>query len=316
MKNTNGWSSFFVKAAFFILLTLSTVAFVQAQTVTFAQVLQRNGTNDFLFTNLGTSASFQTIQNGTPVIFLYQNVAGLPAQLQGPQNARLYLTATTTTPAVQAAGDPPRDIQPFSGTFTVQIIRDTPCNCGTGTQRNLLTAIVSPDGTTRSSLAGDDLSDAVAYTASDARQTVVYTSDFIGFLPTSVDNFGLSFSSVNPLLSIGPGGFLNSFSAAGTGTFASNVAPVFNPPTAAGVSIEGRVFNAYGTAASRALVTLTDESGSSTTVTTNGLGYFRFADIPAGQTVIVSVTSKGGTYEPRVISLNDNIDELNFHPVQ
>jgi hypothetical protein len=314
MKTIRVLSSFYLKAAFFILLTLSSVTYLQAQTLTFAQFIQRNGTNDFVFTNGGTSATFQTIAGGTPVFFTYQNIAGLPAELQGPQSARLFVTATTTTPAIQAPGDPARDIQRFSGSFTIQIIRDTACFCGTGTQRNLLTAVVTPDGTTQSSIAGDDLSDAVAYTASDARQTVTYTSDFLGFLPTSVDNFGLSFSSVFPLLSIGPGGFLNSFTAAGTGTFATNSPPIYNPPTAAGVSISGRIFTAYGTSASRALVTLTDENGATTTVSTNNLGYFRFLDIPAGQTVIISVSAKSGTYSPRVINLTDNIGDLDFYP--
>ena len=314
MNKTHVVSSFFVKAAFFILLTLSSVTFLQAQSVTFAQFLQRNGTNDFIFSNNGTNATFQTIAGGTPVVFIYQNIAGLPGELQGPQNARLFVTGTTTTPAFQAAGDPPRDIQRFNGTVTLQFIRDTPCNCGTGTQRNLLTVVVTPDGTTQSSLAGDDLSDAIAYTASDARQTVTYTSDFLGFLPTSVDNFGLSFSSVFPLVSIGPGGFLNSFTAAGTGTFATTPPPVYNPPTAAGVTIGGRVLNGYGRGVSGATVTLTDSNGEQLSVRTNTMGYFQFTDIPAGQIVTLGVSAKGWSYAPQVVNVTDNIDDFNFYP--
>jgi hypothetical protein len=314
MRNTRVLSSFYVKAAFFILLTLSGVTFLQAQTITFAQFIQRNGTNDFIFTNQGTSANFQTVQNGTPVIFLYQNVAGLPGELQGPQNARIYVNGTTTTPAFQAAGDPPRDIQRFSGNFTIEIIRDTPCSCGIGTRTHLLSVLVTPDGSTQSSLAGDDLSDAVGYTASDARQTVVYGSDFLGFLPGSQENLAMSFSSVNPLLSIGAGGFLNSFTAAGTGTFATNTAPFYNPPTAAGVTLSGRVFNSSGTSAARALVSLTDSNGETITVSTNNLGYFRFVDIPVGQTVIINVSAKTGTYSPRIINLVDNVSDLDFYP--
>ncbi len=316
MKTTNTRSSFCVKAAFFIFFSLSTVTFLQAQTITFAQFIQRNGTQDFVFSNNTTSASFQTIPNGSPVFFTYQNIANLPAELQGPQSARIYITANTTTPAFQAAGDPPRDIQPFNETFTIQIIRDVPAQSGTGTQRNLLTAVITPDGTTRSSLAGDDLSDAIAYTASSARQTVVYSSSFLGFLPTSQNNLGLSFSSVFPLLSIGSGGFLNSFTAAGTGTFASNNAPVYNPPTAGGVTISGRIYSAYGTSVARALVTLTDSSGESQTVSTNSLGYFRFIDIPAGQIVTIGVSSKSGTYASQVINVTDNVNEINFYPQQ
>lgn len=314
MKNTGVLSTFFVKAAFFILLTLSSVTFLQAQTVTFAQFIQRNGSNDFVFSNNGTNATFQTIAGGTPIIFTYQNITGLPLELQGPQNARLFVTASTTTPAIQAPGDPVRDIQRFSGTFTIEIIRDTLCNCGTGTQRNLLTVVVSPDGTTQSSLAGDDLSDAIAYTASDARQTVTYTSSFLGFAPTSIDNLGLSFSSVFPLVSIGPGGFLNSFTAAGTGTFATTPPPVYNPPTAAGVTIGGRVLNGYGRGVSGATVTLTDSNGEQLAVRSNTMGYFQFTDIPAGQIVTLGVSAKGWSYAPQVVNVTDNIDDFNFYP--
>ena len=316
MKQTNKWSSFCVKAAFFIFVTISTVTIIQAQTVTFAQFFERNGTQDFVFTNNTTSATFQTVPNGTPVYFIYQNIANLPPVLQGPQLARVYITASTTTPAFQAAGDPARDIQRFSGTFTIQIIRDELAGVGTGTQRNLLTAVITPDGTAQSSLSGDDLSDAAGYSASDARQTITYTSDFLGFLPGNIDNLGLSFSSLNPLLSIGPGGFLNSFTAAGTGTFASNNAPVYNPPTAAGVSVTGRVLSGYGRAVSRAIVALTDENGETRTATTNSLGYYRFDDVTAGQIVTINVTAKGWTYEPRVINLSESISDVDFYPVQ
>jgi hypothetical protein len=316
MKTNNTWSSFCVKAAFFILLTISTVTFAQGQTITFGQFFERNGTQDFVFTNNATNAAFQTITNGSAVYFIYQNIANLPVDLQGPQLAHIYITANTTAPAYQITADPPRDVQPFSETFTIQIIRDSPSTGGTGSRRNLLTAVITPEGSAKSALAGDDQSDAVAYTASDARQTVVYSSDFLGFLPTAIDNLGLSFSSVNPLLTIGAGGFFNSFTAAGTGTFASNNAPIYNPPTAAGVTINGRVYSAYGRPASGAILRLTDQNGETTTSSTNSLGYFRFVDIPAGQIVTISVTAKGGSYSPQVINLTDNIDELNFYPVQ
>jgi hypothetical protein len=314
-KTVNSRLSFCVKAAFFILLTISTVTIAPAQTVTFAQFIQANGTQDFVFTNNSTSASFQTITNGSPVVFTYQNVANLPSELQGPQIGHIFITASTTVPAFQVAGSPVRDVQPFNQTFTIQIIRDTQAQSGTGTRRNLLTAVITPDGTAASSLNGDNLSDAAAYTASSATQNVQYSSSFLGFLPSSQNNLGLSFSSVTPLLSIGAGGFLNSFTAAGTGTFASNPPPIFNPPTAAGVTVGGRVFNAQGRSVARAVVTLTDGNGETRTTGTNSLGYFRFADIPAGQIVTINVSTKGGTYIPQVLNLSDNVDEVNFYPV-
>ncbi|HVE55832.1 MAG TPA: carboxypeptidase-like regulatory domain-containing protein [Pyrinomonadaceae bacterium] len=297
-------------------MTLSSFTLLQAQTVTFGQFFQRNGTQDFVFTNNVTSASFQTITDGSAILFIYQNVANLPSELQGPQLAHITITAVTSAPAFQIPADPPRDVQPFDQTVYIRIIRDTPAQSGTNTRRNLLTAIITPDGTAKASLSGDDLSDAVAFTASTARQNIQFSSDFITFAQSNqTNNLGLSFSSVFPLLSIGPGGFYNSFTAAGSGTFASNPAPVFNPPTAASVAINGRVFSAYGTSVSRAVVTMTDSSGASRTASTNNLGYFRFTDIPAGQAVTLSVTAKSGTYQSQVFNLNDNLDEVNFYPI-
>ena len=317
MKQTKEWSSFCIKAAFFIFLTLSTVAIGQAQTVTFAQFIERNGTQDFAATNNGTSVTFQSVAAGSPILFLYSNVAGLPPVLQGTQEAHIIITASTTSPAIQVGGiDPPRNIQRFSDTFTIQIIRDTPAGVGTGTQRNLLTAIVTPQGTSQASLSGDDLSDSAAFTASEARQNIVFTSDFLGFFPASLENLSLSFSSLNPAFSINPNGFINSFTAAGSGTFASTLAPIFNPPTAAGVSISGRVMSGYNRPVSRAIVTLTDQNGESRTATTNSLGYYRFENIPAGQVVTLNVTAKGWTYEPRVFNLNESVSDVDFHPIQ
>jgi len=312
----NGWSTFFVKATFFIVLVFTGVVCVKAQTVTFAQFFEVNGTQDFIFTNNTTSASFQTIQNGSPVVFTYQNVANLPAELQGPQAAHILVTANTTSPATQVAGTPPRNVQPFNQTILIQIIRDVQAQSGTGTRRNLLTAIITPDGSAVSSLTGDNSSDAAAYTASSVTQNVQYSSSFLAFPQTSQNNLGLSFSSVNPLLSIGSGGFLASFTAAGTGTFASNPPPIFNPPTAAGVSLSGRVYNGYGRNVSRATVTLTDGNGSTRTTSTNHLGYFRFEDVPAGQLVTLTVAAKGSNYNPQVFELQESIDEIGFYPVE
>lgn len=316
MKSINTRASLLFKAAFFFLLVFSTTTFLQAQTTTFGQFIQRNGTQDFIFTNSVTSASFQTIPNGTPVFFTFQNVGNLPAELQGPQFATVTITATTTVQAIQNPGTPPRDVQPFDQTFTIRVIRDTAATSGTGTRRNLLTAVVTPDGTSRASIAGDDLSDAAAFSASSLQQNVVYTSDFLGFLPTGNRNFSLSFSSLIPALSIGPGGFLNSFTAAGTGTFASNPAPVFNPPTASNVSIGGRVLTADGNFVSRANVTLTDSDGNSRSVRTSSLGFFNFSDVVAGQTVTVTVNAKGLRYAGQIIDVQDSVSDLTFYPVE
>lgn len=309
--------SFILKSAFFILLIVQGIVSVNAQsTVTFGQFIQRNGTQDFIYTNNVTNADFTTIANGTPVLFTYQNIANLPTELQGVQFAHLFISANTTVPAFQTAPSPVRNVQQFNQTFTIRIIRDTPATPGngSGTLTNLLTAVITPPVGSSPSLSGDDASNSAAFTASTPEQAVAYSSDFIGFISTNSRNLGLSFSSINPSFSIGAGSFLNSFTAAGTGTFASNPVPIFNPPTAANVIVSGRVFDGDGNAVTRAKVNLTDENGVTTTKNTNSFGAFTFEEVPAGQTVVISVLVKGLNYAPRVLTLNENAEALTFYP--
>ncbi len=84
------------------------------------------------------------------------------------------------------------------------------------------------------------------------------------------------------------------------------------PPTSAGVSIGGRVITADGRGIRNAIVVLTLQNGETLQTRTGTFGYFRFDDIEAGQTVVVSVISKRFTFVPQVVSVAENIDDLNF----
>ena len=310
-------SNFLGKIALFILMLLFSPTLLNAQTVTFAQFIESNGTNDFVFTNDTSSANFRTIPNGSPVMFMYfQNIiAGLPLELRGPQSARIYITTTTTT---VASSNGNRTIQPFDQIFTIQIIRDTPTSFGVGTglRTNLLTATITPNGTSYSELAGDTGSEAAAYTASTPNQFVTFTSDFINFeTGMGTDrNLALSFSSVTPSFSIGTGGFLRSFTAAGSGTFASNPGPTYMPITAASATINGRVVNLKGRGVANARITMTDSSGRLSIARTNSFGYYTFSDVQSGQTVILTVSSKQYGYAPRVLNVTENLDGFDFVP--
>lgn len=85
-------------------------------------------------------------------------------------------------------------------------------------------------------------------------------------------------------------------------------------PTAANVSIGGRVLTAEGQGIRNALVTLTDGGGAIHTTVTGTFGYYNFAEIQIGQTVIVSVTAKRYAFaQPAVVlSLTENVSEINF----
>ena len=83
-------------------------------------------------------------------------------------------------------------------------------------------------------------------------------------------------------------------------------------PTAANISVSGRVLS-NNSAVLRATVSLTDSRGIVRNIKTNTFGYFRFDDIRAGETVIMQVTAKGYTFAPQVITLNDDLTELEFN---
>ncbi len=292
------------------LLFVSTTA-SQAQTTTFAQFLQRNtASQNFVFTNNTTGATFNTVNNGNPVSFLYGGIANLPAELQGFQNATIFVTSSTTAPA--GSGSDGNLVQPFNSTFTIEVRRDTPATVGGGTRRNLLTAIVSQGGTTANITGQANSASFTASTPSSTSQVVTYTSDFLDFTQTIDRNFGISFSSVTPALSFGPGGFFNSFSASGSGTFASNPVPHYNPPTAAAVNIEGQILTSGGRGIARAQVTLINADGTTRIVTSNSFGYYRFGEVVAGQTVVVSVSAKRYTFAAQVVSISNDLTDLNF----
>ena len=64
-------------------------------------------------------------------------------------------------------------------------------------------------------------------------------------------------------------------------------------PTAAAVSIGGRVVTDSGRGIARARVTMVDADGRMRYALTNPFGYYRFADVPAGATYVFSADAKG-----------------------
>ena len=85
-------------------------------------------------------------------------------------------------------------------------------------------------------------------------------------------------------------------------------------PSAAGASIGGRVISSNGRGINRATVTLTDADGSTRQAVTSAFGYYRFEDVAAGQTYIVSVEAKRYRFvqSSRTVSLNADDDSINF----
>ncbi len=226
-----------------------------ADTVTFAQFEEAGkGGNYFTFTNSGSSATLQskdpvTGASSVPVSFSFQSFAtdDLPADLQGIQNAEMKFSITTTEHVATFGNFFDQNLysQNPNGTInygTISFTRDTPDR--ELHQDDLLTisfyAIAGGlDGVRKGQTAtltadnGSNDSGQIDY--------VQFSSSYLNFAPGSDENLALSFSSANPCFSVyknvktGHGGcttsgstllnLLHSFTAAGTGTFASDPAP-------------------------------------------------------------------------------------------
>jgi CSLREA domain-containing protein len=84
-------------------------------------------------------------------------------------------------------------------------------------------------------------------------------------------------------------------------------------PTAANVSISGYVLNGKSGIA-RARVTMTDSQGNIRAVTTNSFGRYSFDEVTAGETYIFQVSAKGYQFSPQIVTVNEELAELNFTP--
>lgn len=85
------------------------------------------------------------------------------------------------------------------------------------------------------------------------------------------------------------------------------------PPTAANVSVGGRVYSPSG-GIGNAIVTIVSPDGSSRRTVTSSLGYYRFDDVAAGGTYTVAVASKRYIFSPQVVTVADTVEDLNFTP--
>jgi CSLREA domain-containing protein len=101
--------------------------------------------------------------------------------------------------------------------------------------------------------------------------------------------------------------------------FGQNFAPVVDigsfqaqTPTAASVSVGGRVFDANRRPVANAFVSFTDANGSLRTTRTNPFGYFRFDSVVAGMTYIFEVKRKGFIFAPQAVFVSDDLTDLNF----
>lgn len=114
-------------------------------------------------------------------------------------------------------------------------------------------------------------------------------------------------------LPVGQNFLIRASSYSGSGIAEQDVFEAFVlAPTAASVSITGRVRSADGRGVRNAIVTLTDAAGNARTARTSSFGYYRFDEIEAGQTVVIGVRSKQYQFTPRIFSVTDNVTDVDF----
>jgi hypothetical protein len=83
-------------------------------------------------------------------------------------------------------------------------------------------------------------------------------------------------------------------------------------PSAAGVSISGRVLTPDGRGLRNARVVITDSQGVARTVTTSSFGFYQFDDVESGGNYVIGVVSKQYRFASRAIQVNDTLTDVDF----
>jgi len=86
------------------------------------------------------------------------------------------------------------------------------------------------------------------------------------------------------------------------------------PTTAASVSVGGRVMTASGRGIRNVSVALTDSNRNTRMAVSTSFGYYRFEDVAAGETYIISARGKRYTFiQPtQVLNINEDTEDVNF----
>ena len=85
-------------------------------------------------------------------------------------------------------------------------------------------------------------------------------------------------------------------------------------PTAATISIAGRVLTSDGRGIRNARIQLADGDGNSRTAVTGPFGYYLLTEVPAGHICVVTVLARHWNFStpPRVVNTVDSLSDVNF----
>lgn len=85
-------------------------------------------------------------------------------------------------------------------------------------------------------------------------------------------------------------------------------------PTAAGVTIGGRILTANKQGIRNVVITLTTSTGATRTAVSSSFGYFSFQNVAVGETCVLRVNSKKFIFSnpTRILTVVDEIGDLDF----
>jgi predicted outer membrane repeat protein len=87
-------------------------------------------------------------------------------------------------------------------------------------------------------------------------------------------------------------------------------------PTAANVSIGGRLIVGKGVGLTNAVVTLIDAQGNTRSTVSSSFGFYSFDNITVGQNVVLYVSSKRYQFETQSLWVTEDVGDLNFNAEQ
>ncbi len=178
----------------------------------FAQFTQVASDQPLSFTNNGGTSGSLAYNAASLVNFSFTTSSGLDTTVR---TATLTLTGNPTNVPASTLGGGFLD-QPLTSVMMLKLTEVGGATPGA----NLLTVMFTGDIVGRGPIGSINAADTTG-------QVISYTSDFLTVTPPGNSDI-LSLDTISPSLSIGPGGFLNSFVANVAGQFTGNVTSI-NP---------------------------------------------------------------------------------------
>ena len=202
--------------AFAILVTtaLTCARVADATPSTFAQYIQAQGGNSYVFENNGGATA--TFNDKTKIYFTFIDGSVLKENIlkplpSGPELAFLDRTSRTLgTTSCQAPCE--------KGSAFFQYLTDSVVSIRRASDNALLLGVTTDFALLTGQIGGS----AANLETSSPPSSLAFTSDFVDFSAADSVSRAISLTSVVPFSAIAPNGILQSFTAAGTGTFAAD----------------------------------------------------------------------------------------------